>query len=452
MIEDISQAWEILASKNCVESAHVGEAGTPSKVHAATRFLIEHASREEVLPQREHQSVGVRAAIVSWVLARSPEDLPSLYSYLSDESNIETMSGCLIESVWMPEWILGEMLQCKNHPVVSEMLWRIANDPELPDLQSQAFVAVQKKYANKQDREKLLQADDPRKIAAAIKTTPLEGQQEEERLRWYQSFMRAEATEIQEALVERLQEEPSSHGAALLQEIYMSSRDIGVQNAAFAAYCQREDGDLDWIKSLRLDNWYLRQQQMLFIIREAPQEALSRLSEALLDADSHAVELLAVFLDLKDPVLKEPSVGDVEARRPLLDQFVRKALLRGEINKWKGSAAYQIPAHLMRYSKERGLRECVPYLLQALQSDSIFSQQSAADALATLGDLSDAPSIERLLSESNAHARIAACKALSALHAIKSLAAMERSQQGAPDWAQKEMQPHIDLLRRINKN
>lgn len=410
-----------LAQASRVESAHIGEAGSPSQTHALFRKIANSADSRHAVALLQHQSAVVRGYLVEHVIDHVSNELPdaldAVYPLLADATEVEEMSGCCIATMTVAQLTLQALRARCDRPAVQAQLLRAAYDASLGELRAEALqcIARQRPTEAAAIAQSWLRDGDDGLLAGAIRTLGMTA-----------------STDSAEALC-ALADSPKKEVRAAIASALGSLQHACIEPTLRKLLKDRENyvrllAGASYVRTEARDPAIVRQ-----LFRDPGPRVRNHVALSLAErANAEDIELLCEYLAL------EPSCSEVLSalRRTQNDSVTRfmREVLSGEL----GSDVL-VRAQAVEYLSEIADDKSRPLFLRALHSSYIGERTAAAEGIAAIGARDAASSLLPLLKDANPHGRLAAARALVDLQAFDSYAAVKRAADRDTSWAKAEM-------------
>ncbi len=415
-----------LAPAPCIESARIGEAGSPSAVHALFSRISSAATAQQMVALLRHGSAVVRGYAAEHVVATLPAELAAVYPLLADSAKVQEMSGCTISNTTVSKVVLAALRAQLERPAVQTLLLRAAADPDLGELRAEVLQAVAKRRPAEAAAlaQGLLRGSAPRLLAGAIRTLGMAAT--EDCATSLCELAGAAEPDVRAAVAAAL---GSLHHACVeptLRKLTADSEDY-VRVLAGASYARTAQRDPAVVRQL---------------LRDRAQRV--KVHTALALAQQAGVAELAL---LREYLAAEPSSSEVisalgQTRHDEVTAFMRE-LLSGTLG-----VDVLTRAQALGYLGEVADRQSLPLFIQGLRSGYIGERKAAAAGLGALGERSAAPALRSLLADPNPHGRLAAARALVKLRASDARDALNAAAAQDSSWAKDEM---LGLARQLQE-
>lgn len=414
-----------LASSKRIESAHIGERGTLSKVYTVYTSIAKAVTLQQAADLLHHESPVVRGYFAMHVIESRPDVLDAVYPLLADDTRVEDMSGCCIERTTVRQVALMALRGQLGRPAVQSMLLRAAADPQVGALRAEAlqYVAQQRPAEATLLAQRLLHGSDTTLVAGAIRALG----------------MTADASSAQALCA------MADHDAHAIRAAVAAALGSLHHPAAEPALRRLLEDKNDYVRLLAGASYVRTPQREPSVVRRLFSDRAPRVR-------SHVAQALAALggkeeLTLLREYLKaEPCSSEiVSALRQASGEEVA-AFMRELLTSALGSDVL-VRAQAVGYLRDIADRNSLPIFLKALRSSYIGERTAAAEGIAAIGESGAARALIDLLGDGNPHGRLAAARALVALRATSAQKAVERAAKSDDTWAKKELTELAQKLR-----
>jgi HEAT repeat protein len=404
---------DVLATGRAVESERIGPGASPSQIHEAFRKVLAAGSREQIVLLARHRSPVVRGYMAGYIAERLPEETEALGSLLRDTAKVEVISGCSKEASRVADLAVDALCAHAQAPAAQDTLLAAAKGKGDSKVRRRALecVAALRPAEARPIALRLVTSSDVALAAGAARTLGTVGAQEAcptlaERGADANDDVRAAGAEALGTL--------SCPEALSVLGRLLGDPDLLVKRASVIGYVKQPGHDRGAVQKLLHEpraDWVARA-----LARAATPEALTLIDEYLMANPSDHMPV--------EELLQAPKTPEVTS-------FMRRRL------RTSGNSVVRMQA--MAYLKEVKDAECAPQYRTSINGPDVGERTAAAEAAAAIGDLEAVPALEKLLGDTNPHGRLAAARALVALGAKRSAAAVARAAQSDTSWAKDEM-------------